>query len=238
MSDKKSVIIAVGEDWDHTSETLYFQNKMKYFMKNLENANVSKLAVLNRFVTTDLTLFNFKYLDKFEDVVIRSNNGYMSLRDLYNNREDGAGYTDRYIELEHDLVKLYLSGGLKLKPYDNYISEHGMVRIIIDTFINIFPTLAYVTSLAQTLDVCSEEIEVYLDNVRYDQNRRSMRLTLRSFDDNDMPDDIFYLSYELNINTKHINYCPIKLMVEWLNRNGISAVVKNIQNYKMIEEMK
>ncbi|MGL4211099.1 MAG: hypothetical protein ACRCRT_06095 [Cetobacterium somerae] len=86
-------------EWSHS--TLNNLIKMNMLLDNIY------------YTTNNLTFFSFGNLDHFEDIVLidSQQEKYISAKELLENKE---GYTHRHIVYAHNILKIFLAGGLEM----------------------------------------------------------------------------------------------------------------------------
>lgn len=95
---------------------IFLDRVSQSFMSYDEINKLQKIDKRNDYIlTNDLTWFQFWNLEDFGDIILVrvKTNEYISLRDLLEN--NGSGYTEKYIPETHDVLKVFLANGFRMK---------------------------------------------------------------------------------------------------------------------------
>ncbi len=194
MNSKITLIIPVEKDWDETSEEVIYMNDLDKVLDSPESLETE--LPLNRIVCPDINRLNFKLLDMFKDIVVRESSGYLSLRELYDDMADGGGYTDRCIQEEHDLVKIFRASGFKMKRISEYIYKNGGVKAIIS---ETFPDRSQISEIMEQYNLHMEST-LKMDCI--DVSGHAITLKIHS--------DSTEVIFDTVVDDKHLAYVSLK----------------------------
>lgn len=196
--DKPTLIIPFEKSWDKTNEDVMYASDIRELIDCPQQIESTKYP-LNRIICPDITCLDFDLLDIFDDVILRGYSTYMSLRELYDDMDNGGGYTERRICKEHNLLRIYMAGGFTLKHISEYVDNNGGIEnIISETF----------TDIDKLIDIikCNKENESNRLTIGgYSVNGNSIEIELHS---------VHNVLYEtVGVTGHHINFLPLKNLV-------------------------
>lgn len=193
---KPTLIIPLSLYWDNESnEILYYELNFKSILNKEQYVNVYDYRFsFNRVIVPSISAFKKEYLEAFEDIILRTNEEYYSMKDNLNEVVDGV-----------------IPSLDKFSKVDDYIENNGGIENIVkETIINVKDISNLLKLLCKTSNRLLGEMYITADRPHSDNK---LPATIHVCEEYGESIDL-NININLEINPKHINYVPLEIILD------------------------